>query len=245
MATVGKATNTGIKRRESPNQDSIGVFLPSFIHRHPPLLVVADGMGGYEGGAIASKLVIEAMRTEFMRAKPQEDYCGILRTGIFAAHNAVQNRSQNDPELAKMGSTVVAAIIHGQTLCVGNVGDSRAYVVNPQKIRLVSWDHSFVGEQVRQGIITAEESQVHPRRNILTMSLSAQRAEINPYSARIELNKEDIIVLCSDGLWGPVSEDQIQAVVLDLAPQQAADKLVEMANDNEGPDNISVIIARQ
>jgi protein phosphatase len=128
---------------------------------------------------------------------------------------------------------------------MANVGDSRAYVVNQQEIRQVSWDHSFVGEQVRQGIITAEEAQVHPRRNIITMSLSAQRAEVNPFSARIELKTEDIVVLCSDGLWGPVPEDQIQAVVLELTPQKAANRLVEMANNNQGPDNISVIVARQ
>ena len=245
MASVGKATNAGIKRRESPNQDSIGVFLPGILYRHPPLLVVADGMGGYEGGAIASRLVIEALKTEVLRAKPQQDYCEVLKAGIVSAHAAVQSKSQDSPELTKMGSTVVAAILKDHVLFLGNVGDSRAYIVNPREIRMVSWDHSFVGEQVRQGIITQEEAQVHPRKNILTMSLSAQRPDIDPYITRIELESDDIIVLCSDGLWGPVPEDQIQATVLALSPQQSANKLVEIANNNEGPDNISVIVARQ
>ncbi|NPV86628.1 MAG: serine/threonine-protein phosphatase [Anaerolineae bacterium] len=245
MIKIGSATNRGIKRKDSPNQDSVEVVMPSLFNRHPPLLIVADGMGGYEGGAIASKLVIESLKEWYLKAKLQVDYCDVLRQGVLAAHHAILEKSQQSEELAKMGSTVVAAVLQPRSLCLCNVGDSRAYIINAREIRQVSYDHSFVGEQLRLGLITAEEAQNHPRRNILTQSLSAQRGEINPYLTRIDLEQEDIVLLCSDGLWGPVPESQIQSIALELDPQSAADRLVEMANDNEGPDNISVIVARQ
>jgi protein phosphatase len=143
-----------------------------------------------------------------------------------------------------MGSTVVSVVLDNKMMFLANVGDSRAYVLNGEEIRQVSWDHSFVGELVRQNLITPAESLNHPKRNVLTMSISAQRSDLNIYTMQVELTEQDVVVLCSDGLWGPVSEMQIQAVALELPPQKAADKLIELANRNQGPDNISVIIAR-
>ena len=245
MYEIGKATNVGIKRKDHPNQDSIGVVLPDLFNWKPPLLIVADGMGGYEGGAIASQIVVETLVREYKHAKPKEDYLELLRSFILISHKAIKDRTVNDLEIAKMGSTVVSAVLDKNTLYIGNVGDSRAYIINQGEIRQVSWDHSFVGELVRQGAITADQAHEHPKRNILTMSITAQRSEIEPYVYKFELNDSDAVLLCSDGLWGPVTEEQIHTIVMGNRPQKAADLLVEMANNNSGPDNVSVIIARK
>jgi PPM family protein phosphatase len=245
MYEIGKATNVGIKRKDHPNQDSIGVVLPDLFNWKPPLLIVADGMGGYEGGAIASQIVVETFIREYKRAKTQQDYRELLRNIILISHNAIKNRIENFPEIAKMGSTVVSAILDNNILYIGNVGDSRAYVINQSDIKKASWDHSFVGELVRQGAITPDQALEHPKRNILTMSITAQRPEIDPYVNKFELRDSDAVLLCSDGLWGSVGEEQIRLTVLENRPQAAADLLVDLANKNLGPDNISVIIARK
>jgi len=243
MYEIGKATNVGIKRKDHPNQDNIGVVLPGLFNHKPPLFIVADGMGGYEGGAIASQIVVNTLEHEYKKSKKQKDYQDLLQKIIIDSHNAIKKRIINNPEIAKMGSTVVAVILEGKNLYIGNVGDSRAYLINKQEIKQVSWDHSFVGELVRQGTITTEQGLVHPKRNILTMSITAQRPDINPYINKIECNENDLVLLCSDGLWGTVGADKIFTTVLSMPPQEAADKLVELANNNSGPDNISVIIA--
>jgi len=242
---IGKAIDVGIQRKGKANQDSLEVILPGIFNHNPPLLVVADGMGGYTGGALASKIVTKTLTDYYRHVKAGVDYCEVLKEGIKAAHQEVMDQAQKDSELVKMGSTVVAAILEDDMMHLANVGDSRAYVVNEHEIRHVSWDHSFVGELVRQNLITPTESLSHPKRNVLTMSISGQRSDLDIFTAHVELEENDIVVLCSDGLWGPVAESQIQVVVWELAPQQAANKLIEMANRNQGPDNISVIIARQ
>ena len=245
MYEIGKATNVGIKRKDHPNQDSIGVVLPDLFNWKPPLLIVADGMGGYEGGAIASQIVVETLTREYKRAKKQPDYRELLRKIILVSHNAIKDRVVNYPDIAKMGSTVVSAVLDKNILFIGNVGDSRAYIINYDDFRQVSWDHSFVGELVRQGQITPAQAQEHPKRNILTMSVTAQRAEIDPFVYQYELKDSDSVLLCSDGLWGPVGAEQIHSIVMGNRPQVAADLLIELANNNSGPDNVSVIIARK
>jgi PPM family protein phosphatase len=245
MYEIGKATNAGIKRKDHPNQDSIGVVLPDLFNWKPPLLIVADGMGGYEGGAIASQIVVETLTKEYKRGKSQQDYRQLLRAIILTSHNAIKNRVINYPDIAKMGSTVVAVVLDKKDLYIGNVGDSRAYIMNYADFRQISWDHSFVGELVRQGAITPDQAQEHPKRNILTMSVTAQRTEIDPFVYKYELQDSDTVLLCSDGLWGSVRAEQIHSTVMGNRPQVAADLLIDLANKNSGPDNISVIIARK
>ena len=143
-----------------------------------------------------------------------------------------------------MGAAVVAAVIKKEEILIANVGDARIYLINDEEIRQISYDHSFVAEQVRQGLIKPSEALNHPRRNILTMSITSQREPVEIFTDTIPYQKGSYLLLCSDGLWGTVSETQIQDVLLELPPQEAADKLVEMANMNQGPDNISIVIVR-
>jgi|WetSurMetagenome_2_1015567.scaffolds.fasta_scaffold102375_2 PPM family protein phosphatase len=246
MYDIGLATDVGIKRRGKENQDSIKVILPTLFNRRPPLLIVADGMGGYAGGEIASRLVIDTLSHHYLKSNMnRSSYLDVLYEAILAAHEGVRKKSKEDERFAQMGSTVVAAVIDDDKLYLANVGDSHAYVINDNEIRQVNWDHSLMAEEIRTGNLSPEQARDYPRKNVLTMSINAKRDEIEPFTASIKLEADDVVVLCSDGLWGPVSESQIQAVALELPPQKAADKLIEMANANQGPDNISVIIARK
>ncbi len=245
MLDIGTALNVGIKRRDHENQDSLLVVEPSLFRRKPPLMIIADGMGGYQGGALASQTVVEILQREYQKANRGADTVNVLYDAVLAAHAEIRRLAQISPQLGQMGSTVVAAVIDEDMLYLVNVGDSRAYLITEQKMEQVNWDHSLLADEIRNNNLTPDEVRNYPRKNVLTMSLSAQRGDIEPFTMQRKLNPEDNLLLCSDGLWGVVTEAQIQAVVMQFPAQRAADKLVEMANANQGPDNISVIIARR
>lgn len=243
---IGYACDVGRKRSGEPNQDAVEVVLPGSRGKwHPPLLLVADGLGKHFGGAIASKLVIRAFKEEFLNAAHPADYPALLERCVHTAHKAVRAQGANDPKLANMGSTLVAVALHQSTLHLLNVGDSRAYILRGKNIMQVSQDQSWVALQVRAGILTEEEARSHPSRNRLNMAITARRPDIKPYLASEHLEENDIIVLCSDGLWGVVPETLIWAAASELPPDVAVNKLVSLANRRQGPDNISVIIARR
>lgn len=244
MLELGSALDLGRKRAGKENQDSIGIVKPGLFNWRPPLLIVADGMGGYQGGALASRLVVQHLSAGYLKTPPTTSPLQALQFGITNAHHALRAEASRDLRLAQMGSTVVAVVIKGENVFLANVGDSRAYIINQNEVKQISYDHSLVGEQLRLGLITEAEVRTHPRRNVLTMSISAQREQVEIFTATFTWKPKDILVLCSDGLWGPVVEPQIQAVVTELPPRLAAQKLVELANSNQGPDNISVIVAR-
>lgn len=243
---IGVGLDVGKKRAGGQNQDCIGLYPMHAVGKNKSLLVVADGMGGYQGGATASQIVVEQMIAHFRKPRLfRKQNVDLLKSGIDAAHQKIKKVSAINKDLASMGSTVVAVILERQRLTLGNVGDSRAYIVNENEIRQISFDHSFVAEQFRLGVIQEGEMKNHPKRNVLSMSLSAKREDIDPYFTVVELGSFDHVILCSDGLWGVVSASQIQQIVLELPAQTAAEKLVGLANQRQGPDNISVIVARR
>lgn len=243
MIEIGSAIDPGRKRIASKNQDSLCVVRPSFFNRRPPLLVIADGMGGYEGGSVASQIVVSSFSDVYQRSSPSLPPLQVMQAGVAAALAAMKQQAARSEALSRMGSTVVAVVIKDGSIHLVNVGDSRAYLINPRQCRQISYDQSLVGELLRQGIIGEEDVRTHPRRNVLNMSISAQRETVSTYSNIFPYQPGDRLVLCSDGLWGPVTEPQIQAVVLEYHPQPAAERLVQLANTNQGPDNISVIVA--
>lgn len=243
---IGFATDAGRKRSGEPNQDALEVVLPESRGRwHPPLLIVADGLGKHMGGALASRLVVQAFKQEFVNAGHPTDYLSLLERCAQMAHRAVRTQGATDEKLANMGSTVVAATPFQGTLYVLNVGDSRAYILRGEKTIQVSQDQSWVAMQVKAGILTEQEARTHPSRNRLNMAITARRTEIKPHLAKEKLERDDIVVLCSDGLWGVIPETLIWAAASELPPKVAVKKLVSLANRSQGPDNISVIVARQ
>jgi len=240
----GAVTDPGRKRRDEPNQDSILILPADPATNRAALLIMADGMGGYKGGAVASQIVIESISKYYQEAPRDQDVPTILTKSIHVAHEAMRARATQEAELASMGSTVVAVVLAAEKVFCANVGDSRAYLVNARQIRQISQDQSVVAEQVRAGLLTALQALRHPKRNRLTQSITAKRKDIHPFLNQIEWAKENVLLLCTDGLWGVVSEPIVRAVVWELAPQRAAEKLVELSKASGAPDNVSVIIAR-
>lgn len=243
----GSACDVGRKRKGEPNQDAVDVILSDYSldNPHPPLLVVADGLGGHQGGSTASQLVIQVFKQHFQETKHPTNYPQLLMACAHKAHSAIRTYGGENPKLSNMGSTVVAVVLEEKHMHVLNVGDSRAYILRGNKVFQISQDQSWVAAQVRAGILTPQEALNHPKLNRLEMAITAKRTEIKPYVSDATLEANDIIVLCSDGLWGVVPETLIWAAASELSPQVAADKLVALANRSRGPDNISVIVARR
>lgn len=246
MLEFGKALDVGIKRRGKKNQDALKIVKPLLKN---PLLIVADGMGGFNGGREASRIVIRTLTHAYGKASRKANPGVVLGRAILAAHQAIIEKSKTSEALAKMGSTVAAVIIDEkkEQLTIANVGDTRVYLIEPEKINLVSHDHSEVAELERKGVLNPVEARDYVRKNVLTMSLAAHRPPetVQPFVSQIPFPAGALVLLCSDGLWGSVPDHLIRLTALEYSPDKAARKLVEFANTSGGPDNISVLIARR
>lgn len=223
---VGSATDIGRVREK--NEDSVLV--------HPPLYVVADGMGGHRGGDVASQIAVETLeRLAAEEPAPLADH-------VRRANRAVWDRSVEDQRLSGMGTTLTATRIDGMTAVLAHVGDSRAYLMRDGVLRQLTEDHSLVARMVKSGEITEAEADVHPHKNVLTRALGTDE-EVDVDEETVALLDGDRLLLCSDGLTGMVTEDQILAILANSdQPQQAADRLVKAANRAGGIDNISVVV---
>jgi PPM family protein phosphatase len=223
---VGSATDIGRVRER--NEDSVLV--------DPPLYVVADGMGGHRGGQVASQVALEAM--EGLATEGQ----GSLADHVRRANRAVWDRSVEDERLSGMGTTLTAARIDGGSALIAHVGDSRAYLLRDGSLQQLTADHTLVARMVKSGEITEAEAEVHPHKNVLTRALGTDE-EVEVDEDSIALVDGDRLLLCSDGLTGMVTEDQIQAILENSdQPQQAAERLVKAANRAGGIDNITVVV---
>ncbi len=203
----------------------------------PPLYAVADGMGGHRGGEVASQLALTTIAESFRKgAAPFADQ-------VRAANRAVFERSGADRAVAGMGTTLTAAVIRGEVAHLVHVGDSRAYLLRAGSLRQLTDDHTLVNRMVKAGEITPEEAEVHPHRNVLVRALGTE-ADVPLDERDVGLLDGDRLLLCSDGLTGMISEDQIQAILTSTegAPQEAADRLVLAANRAGGVDNITVVV---
>lgn len=236
---------TDIGRKRKTNQDSICVD-----HNHS-FYAVADGMGGHNGGDIASQLSVKVM-PEFFSAHPELEPQSLMKNMIQEINRVILKKADETPELQGMGTTVSAIYFHGQNLVIGNVGDSRVYLVNNHNIFQLTRDHSFVQEKINMGIYTREEAVKDPQKNVLVRSVGFESdLKVDVFNYRI--CKNDIFMICSDGLHGKVSDGDIlhiiQKNILDPATciiedvNEAVKELIQQANDNGGQDNISVILA--
>ena len=232
------ASLTDVGSVRSVNQDSCGEFVDDAGYR---LLMVADGMGGHLGGEVASQTPIDAVGQVFQRGI--EEPAAFLREALTVANKRVFDRSTAEPDLYGMGTTGVALLIGpGRRAWFANVGDSRGYRSRGGRLEVMTQDHSWVQEEVRQNRLTLEEAAVHPRKNVLTRSIGVDPVvEVDVTEADMEPG--DRFLLCSDGLWGEVVDADIAAVLDSQEPEQAARALIDMANRAGGPDNITVQIA--
>lgn len=241
---LGAVTDVGVKRRGRPNEDAVTLVTSTVFDPRPPLVVVADGMGGYTGGALASQTVIEVFTREYKKMAAGLSASKILDKLVQAAHVELKQLADKNETVERMGSTVVAAILGPDRVGIVNVGDSRAYLYRQGELRQLSTDHSVVGELLKKKAITPDEARTHPERSMLTMSLSPKRGEVKPSIMEEKVKEGDVLLLCSDGLWSVLSHREILTVVGELDVQPAAEKLIEMTNMSQAPDNVSVIVAR-
>jgi len=254
---VSSLSDIGCVRQN--NEDSFVYWEPEddqqFL-RKGRLAVVADGMGGYEGGQEASRLAVEtlvAVYRDFGGDSPQDALVEALQT----AHERIRQYSFAHPELRGMGTTCTAAAIvrgahdgaHGgsdyDALYYVHVGDTRLYLIRDGQITRVTRDHSYVGRLVESGMISPEDAEKHPQRNILTAALGTNPDLIMDSPGNPEpLRPEDVLLICSDGLWGLVRDVEILDVVENKSAEQAARQLIGLARARGGPDNITVEILR-
>jgi len=240
--TFAQGTDVGVVRDH--NEDWAMIEDPSdpAMQRKGRLFIVADGMGGYQAGEVASQLAGEAVRREYY-ADPSADPTARLRNAVQTANGEVYRSAQGSTSHAGMGTTMVVTALIDNKAYIASVGDSRAYVVHQGVLSQITQDHSFVGEQIRAGILTKEQARVHPQRNVITRALGSQSAvQVDTFLG--DLSEGDVLVMCTDGLTGHVPEDRIRDMVTQLPPDQAVAQLIQMAKDDGGTDNITTIVLR-
>lgn len=231
---------TDIGKKRKLNQDY--VFTSEIPVGHlPNLFLVADGMGGHNAGDYASRYTIETI-VEDIGSSSNDSPVIVLEKAIQSANRLIRQKSFEDEDLSGMGTTVVAATIDEDRLCVANVGDSRLYVINNREIKQITRDHSLVEEMVRMGGLQREQARSHPDKNIITRAIGAQdEVEIDFF--QMTLSKDDIILMCSDGLTNMIDDEEIRMILQgqrDIV--EKAETLVNAANNNGGKDNIAVIL---
>jgi len=216
------------------------------------VLVVSDGMGGALAGDVASRMAIEAVRdvllgnnAEGPGCEPDATLVDCLKQATMQANRNIHYKSLEDSRCSGMGATLTGAAVRGDKLDLVQVGDSRAYVMRGQQIRLATKDQSLVQQLVDVGQISEEEAETHMFRNVILQALGAQ-TELAPATARIQIRQGDMLLLCSDGLSGKLRNEEIRQIVSDSSEDLAAacQALVDEANYRGGEDNITVVLAR-
>jgi serine/threonine protein phosphatase PrpC len=246
--------STSLGKLRSQNQDAILAVSTTIksgsLDRFIGIFAVADGMGGHRDGDLASQIAIQAFlsntlpelttHSEVQASRPDTDRVKeILQTGTLAAHRQVSE------EVPGGGTTFTAAVIIGDQVVITHTGDSRAYFVNEKsELKLLTRDHSVVNRMIELGRITEKQAAEHPRRNVLYRALG--QAEFNQPDISVHsISNSKYLLLCSDGLWGVLSENKISEIINStLTPQLACLKMVEETNKAGGPDNISTILVR-
>jgi protein phosphatase len=226
---IADGARSDVGRGRPENEDS---FLVDPEHR---LYAVADGMGGHRAGEVASATAIETLMAAYLGGQRIDE-------AVEAANAAVFAKAAENAAMRGMGTTLTAIAVQDGTAVVGHVGDSRAYLMRDGAVSQVTDDHSLVEQLVREGRLTPEEAQNHPQRAIITRALGID-ADVDVDTFRVDLRPGDRLLICSDGLTNMLSDDTIGVTLRRHAdPQQAADTLVDMANQAGGDDNITVVI---
>lgn len=242
---IATATHPGMVR--SHNEDSIAA------DAEMGLAVLADGMGGYNAGEVASGIAVALIPAEMKQAlagavpgaMPASGVERLIGEYAAKANAAIYQAAQSQPQYSGMGTTLVIALWHDDHLSVGHIGDSRLYRLRGDVLEQVTHDHSLLQEQIDSGMISKEQARYAPNKNLVTRAVGIDpevEAEVHTYAVQ----PGDIYLLCSDGLPDMVTDEEIQLTLSSLKANLplAAEQLVQQANDNGGRDNISVILVR-
>ncbi len=211
------------------------------------LYLLADGMGGYNGGEIASKLAVQSAKSyiedNFKETKKdKESIIKLIESSMEYANLVVYEKAKENQDLQGMGTTLEIALIYNNKVYIGHIGDSRIYRVRKEYIRKLTQDHSYVQKLVKEGTITKEQADHHPQKNMLMKALGCN-VFIEPDVMVKGFLKDDILIMCSDGLSNLVGQEVLyQKASKDL--EQATKDLVAIANENGGYDNITVVIIK-
>lgn len=237
------ATSDVGKAREI-NED---YFYISYPDDEIQLFILADGMGGYNGGEVASKLAVISAKnyilSNFEKNNSDKDtILDLVKNSSQYANMVVYEKAKENPELSKMGTTLDICLIYQSKAFISHIGDSRIYRIRKDFMRKLTKDHSYVQQLIDEGKITKEESLKHPKKNMLMKALGCTPF-IEPDAMIKGFIKEDVILMCSDGLTNMVSEERIKQIIKEN-PTDATKLLVQEANDNGGNDNITAIIIR-
>jgi len=245
MVTIGSASHPGKRKKE--NEDYHAYFPPEEgrINKKGILIALADGMGGRSGGAIASKIAVEALMEEYYKdyftSIPES-----LEKAFLRANEEVIVRGQKDINLEGMATTLTAVVLKNGKMFYAHVGDSRGYTIYGKNIVHFTEDHSYVASLVKAGAITEEEALTHPQANIITRAIGVHSDLTIDVSRRHQrLKKNQYIMLCCDGLYKEVPDKEILNTICKYQePDVACKKLVEKANQYGGSDNITVLVAK-
>lgn len=238
MKIVAK-TDIGLTR--TSNQDSYAAGeLPGSV----AWAVVCDGMGGTNGGNLASstavKIISERISSSYRQGMSFSSIKNMFMSAIIAANVSVYDMSKENPELSGMGTTVVVAIVANERVYVAHAGDSRAYILTSGKLHQLTKDHSFVQEMVDSGKLTADEAREDPRKNLITRALGVSE-ELQIDFCEEDISENDVLLICTDGLTNYVEPDEIYELTEDGKFYEFAERLVNRANNNGGGDNITVV----
>ena len=234
-------SQTDLGRTRSSNEDSFSA------RPEKKLFLVADGMGGHAAGEIASQLAATTMEELVVEgvSDPRDDLEEILRSAAEGANARVFESQAENPELAGMGSTLTALSFRDRRYYIAHVGDSRAYLLREGVLDQLTRDHSLVWHLYESGVLRKEELSSHPQKNLITRSIGPH-SHIEVDVERGEARSGDVYLLCSDGLSDVVPDETIRTILADAArsPQEMCDRLVNLANEAGGPDNITAVVVR-
>jgi PPM family protein phosphatase len=242
---VAGLTDVGCQREN--NEDSYLYWEPEGseeFRRKGRLAVIADGMGGHEGGQEASRMAVETVREVYERAVRDDPQSALLEA-FAAAHTCIQKYAELHPAFYGMGTTCTAVVLRERQLYFAHVGDSRLYLIRGRHISRLTRDHSYVGRLVESGLVRAEDAETHPQRHILTAALGAGLdVSVDGSGQGIGLREGDGLLLCTDGLWSVVTDEELEDAVTENAPADSCAALMKLARLRGGPDNITVQVLR-
>lgn len=226
------------------NEDSGGYHQPQDADRlteRGSLFIVADGMGGHSGGEVASRIAVESVISAYYESS--SDPQSALKDAFHEANRRIYETSQQDERLAGMGTTCTALALQNGTAISAHVGDSRLYLVREDDIYLMTEDHSAVMEMVKRGWISLEQARHHPDKNVILRAMGSHpEVEVTTWQEPFPVRAGDRFLLCSDGLYDLVEDEEIRREVATIDPQTACERLVAMARERGGHDNITVLI---
>ncbi|HET8975608.1 MAG TPA: Stp1/IreP family PP2C-type Ser/Thr phosphatase [Solirubrobacterales bacterium] len=233
LVVVDEAHRTDTGRQRHANEDS--------YFARSPMFAVADGMGGAQAGEVASRIAARAFERGADAGAPPESQ---LEAIALNANREIHDLAQRDSTTAGMGTTLTAAMVSGDEVAFGHVGDSRAYVLRDGELKRLTKDHSLVEELRRQGRLTEEEAEEHPQRSIITRALGPEN-DVNVDTMTFPAKSGDVFLLCSDGLTTMVSDDEIRRIISEARTlRSAVNKLIDAANSGGGRDNITAVAFR-